>query len=60
MTGAGQCILGDHLIIGVQDGAAHEGGCLGLSHVQVEALAQVGNGSTSAKAGQARLLHEGD
>lgn len=29
------------LVIGIQDGAAHEGCGLGFSHVQVEALAQV-------------------
>ena len=59
MTDAGKCTLGHHLVVSIQDGAAHEGGGLGLRHVQVEALAQVGDGSTSAKAGQAGVLHEG-
>ena len=48
-----------HLVIGIQNGAAHEGCCLGFSHVQVEALAQVGQGGTPTKAGQAGILHEG-
>ena len=49
---------GPHIVVGPIDLGPHEGGGLGLAHVQAEALAQVGHRFPPSVAGQARLGHE--
>ena len=48
-----------HLVVCVQDGAPEERGCLPLTHLQVEALPQIGDGAPPPEAGQAAVLHQG-
>lgn len=47
-----------HLIICITDGCPHEGSCLRVAHLQVEALPQVFYWATTTIAGQATLGHQ--
>lgn len=49
---------GQHLVISVIDGGAHEGSCLLVTHLQPEAVAQIVDWPPSAVAGQPGTRHQ--